>query len=354
MRFLTGVGIPEGILRGLLKIPPGLGDHGALGVPEVFVPMPGVSVFDPLVCAMIFRLEPEPEPETDGRVVLARELAVGASRREEDSLDDDMRDEEEPAPVEVDVGARAGIPVGGCFVPILPIPPAVDILLEEVIEVRVPIEETPFPVLEDNPVPTMELVRVGFMRLVLVVDEGPKEGRGDLEREDAVPAVFSFSTSSEAILAGGLVAVEGRALLTDDNFFCGGAGAGTVGTGIGALTAGFGIAVALSEAAAVLPPFQTFWTSDLAEDRNPNLEGFACGLTIAPPLPTLTRPLAPAPPTLLFLLALFNSSFLRIASFSFCLRSSSSALTFSSSSAVLVFTSSTIAEESTRRRLPST
>lgn len=85
---MTGVGIPEGTSRGLLKIPPGRGDHGPLPIPGLFVIMFSVSTLGRLASITGF------SPETEGLAALARELAVGARSLEDESLDESREDEE--------------------------------------------------------------------------------------------------------------------------------------------------------------------------------------------------------------------------------------------------------------------
>lgn len=110
---------------------------------------------------------------------------------------------------------------------------------------------------------------------------GPKDGSGDLEREDDVAIVpFTFlSFSLLAIRIEGILlpiatacVVVGRAGTPDAFFNTAGAGAFSLSSGF---TGAAGLGILLG---AALFRFQTFCTSDFAEDKKPNLDGF--GLTI--------------------------------------------------------------------------
>jgi hypothetical protein len=116
--------------------------------------------------------------------------------------------------------------------------------------------------------------------LVDVDDVGPKEGIGDLARDEDATLPLSLSTRSEGALLTVVVftAVEGRDGAIEGPFFR----AGIWGGRAILLTAVLGIAestVAVGAVAGVFPRFQTFCTSDLADDKNPNFEGFGFGLT---------------------------------------------------------------------------
>jgi hypothetical protein len=183
--LFTGVGIPDGISRGLLKIPPGRGDHGPVPIPGLFVIMFNVSTLKWVPSTTGFNLELE------GLVVFAKELAVGAKSLEDESLEECL-DEEEP-----EAGTLLGTPES-FFDPMLPTP-IEDSLVEVEKEDRVPIEETPtkLPAFEDTPVPVIELILptlVPIMKLPLVEGAVPNEGIGDLARdEDVETAALSVS-----------------------------------------------------------------------------------------------------------------------------------------------------------------
>lgn len=269
--FLTGVGIPDGISRGLLKIPPGRGDHGPLPIPGLFVIKFNVSTFGCLASTTGFN------PEVEGRVVLANELAVGAKSLEDESLEESLEDDDPAA------GALFGAPES-FLAPMLPTPREVGLAADEK-EERVPIDETLVepPVLEDAPVPLIELTLltlVPLMKLPLVEGAVPKEGIGDLAREEVVETV-ALSASLLTRRDGTrlrlplAVAVEGRAMLTEGTRFVAGNGAGAVIFSVFATGLGIPVWATLAGAGAVVtfPRFHTFCTSDFAEERNPNLEG---------------------------------------------------------------------------------
>lgn len=267
--FLTGVGIPDGISRGLLKIPPGRGDHGPFPIPGLFVIMFNVSTLGWLASTTDFN------PEVEGLVVLANELAVGAKSLEDESLEESLEDDDPAA------GALFGAPES-FLAPMLPTPREVGLAADEK-EERVPIDETPVepPVLEDAPVPVIELTLltlVPLMKLPLVEGAVPKEGMGDLAREEVVETVAlsaSLLTRRDGTRLPLAVAVEERAILTEGTRFVTGNGAGAAIFSLFATGLGIPVGTALAGAGAVVtfPRFHTFCTSDFAEERNPNLEG---------------------------------------------------------------------------------
>lgn len=149
----TGVGIPEGSFKGLLKIPSERGEKGpgfvalgegtaglfviilrALGFPSTFFGGPLVPWSSVAFC-----------PAVEFRAILANELAVGANSLED--LEDSLDDEEPTAEVLEDA-------VPTIFDPRLPILP-VGFFTDR----RVPMEDMPVELVLDTPVPASEFVR---------------------------------------------------------------------------------------------------------------------------------------------------------------------------------------------------
>lgn len=205
-------------------------------------------------------------PNADGLVIFANELAVGAKSLEEILAGSFTGDDDRTA-----VPSTFLEPI--LLTVVLVMVP--DNLLEDADDIRVPIDDIP-PLL-DVLVPIFELVLLALVpdvpvRLFLVdVDGvGSKGGIGDLawdggekRREVVLFLIDGFTAAEDLEVTGGTA------------FF----GAGTAGGGTVFFTLlGATLGAVLDEAAAFPRP-KTLCTRDLAEDRNPNLAGLGWGLT---------------------------------------------------------------------------
>jgi hypothetical protein len=263
--FLTTVGIPVGGTKGLLKIPPGRGENGPFVIAGLFVIMPNNPRPDSVLIRLAAMLPAAYfNPDAGDLVIFAKELAVGAKSLEDETLDGFVNDVD---PAADDRPATSGNTLDPIL--LVPMPVAVpDSLLEDANEDRVPTDDTP-PTLLPFPIFRLfwlVLVPAALIRLLLVdVDGvGPKVGMGDLapdagalRREDVPPPPDDFAVVGREVARGTLTL-----FLT------------LLGTTLGTLDD------AVVAGAAVFPRPKTFCTRDLAEDRNPNLEGFGCGFTV--------------------------------------------------------------------------
>jgi hypothetical protein len=165
--------------------------------------------------------------------------------------------------------------------------PTEEILLElgRVLLAAVPATE---PAREPGPesrllrlVRVLPLLRM-LLRLVVL-----KDGNGDLEREDDAidpfpPAAALSSFPLLTRMEGGLLplatAVVGRAGAAADFFVPINEG-GPIFSFTDSVLVGIGFVSLLGAASAGLPRFHTLWTRVLAEDKNPNREGFGFGFS---------------------------------------------------------------------------
>lgn len=373
VRFFTGVGIPDccGSNKGLLNIPPDFGENGRAGEAPEEAPTAGLLVMELNAFCEYGSSETDLSPALDVLVVFANELAVGANSLEDvvDNLElvREATDDDVPPPrifldpmlpmvpcVDKRVVAESLLPIDETFVLLL--------VLDRVVRVPAPMTE---PAREGGlaielvrllrvPPLTKEaaalLCRLFLLELVL------NEGIGERERveEDAIEPLVAVVAESplswSAFCFALLTRMEGTPLPLA-TVLVGRAGAGALffaGRRVGGpiffslfgvssliiFDVGFGILLGVALGGA-FPRFHTFCTRVLADERNPNLEGFGLGLTgrvrleleqvlswknlrkLGRGRPTLTRPLfRPGWATLLRLRALLASSFLRIASFS--------------------------------------
>lgn len=221
---------------------------------------------------------------------MARELAVGARRR-------DVDESLEEVVATVDLREATEDEVVTFFEPILltgsivdnredALVPTEEILLEldRALLAAVPATE---PTREAGPeskllrlVRVLPLLRM-LLRLVVL-----KDGNGDLEREDDAidpfpPAAALSSFPLLTRMEGGLLplakAAVGRAGAAAD-FFPSISEGGPIFFA-GSDLAGIGFGRLLGAASAGLPRFHTLWTRVLAEDKNPNREGFGFGFS---------------------------------------------------------------------------
>ena len=308
-RFLIGVGIPDwaGKRRGLLKMGPGRGDCvvSLIAGLLVIIPKAGFSCSFTLAAFSVTGFSPKAGGAAEARrAPLARELAVGASNLDEVEGRAESRDEEEAAVPTLDV--LEALPTA-FFSPRLPTPlPPVPVADTRAAESLVPTEDTLVAEILDLPVPATELKRLALLCKLFRpepvpmleddarVDMVPKEGSGDLERErveeamepawvvegTAGPFCFTTRTGGTRPPLPLALAFVGLAGATED-FLVDTRDGGpifsfpfTSGSGLGAGAAvGLGIPLWTAVAGA-LPRFQTLWTSDFADERNPNFEGF--------------------------------------------------------------------------------
>ena len=224
------------------------------------------------------------------RCVFASELAVGAKSR-------DATDRRDPDPT-VDLREVTDDPPASFLAPMLPTVSVADSLDD----CRVPTDDTFAELVRDNllaAVPTCELgperrllrlVRVVpvlrmLFRLLLAV---LKFGSGERERaEDAidplidVPAVVALLWCTEGILLPVATVAVARAGAAAD-FFARPRDGGPIfsfSLPDSDFAAGAGFGILLGAGSAALPRFQTFWTRDLADDKNPNRDGLGLGFS---------------------------------------------------------------------------
>lgn len=226
------------------------------------------------------------------RCAFASELAVGAKSRDATDKRDadptvDLREATDDTPVSF-------------FPPILPTVSVADNLDD----IRVPTDETLAALGRDDLlaavlacelVPDRKLLRL--VRVVPVLKmlfrlllAGLKFGSGERERadEDAIDplpdgtAVFPLLVCTEGILPPVATVAVARAGAAAD-FFARPSDGGPIfsfSLTDSDLAVGVGFGMLLGAGSAALPRFQTFWTRDLADDKNPKRDGLGLGFSI--------------------------------------------------------------------------